>query len=199
MCDIQDCDKTSSISLAESDSEELTLKKGYTIKKLCNNHNFLYIKKTAKKKTVEYCVDPWGTHLAKAKSNCTVKDQLYKDILGLQCSAIKPVSLGDKLCRQCQEKFNTLILENKVEEVVEEDEEESSLEITSQASSHSGFTQDENLTKLNNLLDSYNVKTVKKNPSITAIEKAMQELKNKVFDSLDNQVSALEGLNLVMI
>ena len=195
MCDIQDCEKPCSFELGESDSEEFTRSKGYQIKKLCRSHNFMLMKKASKKKKENYCVDPWETHLVKCKSNCTVKGKYYEDILALPCPGFKPVSSGDHLCKHCQDKFNNLILENNVKE----EEEESSLEITSQASSHSGLTQDENLTKLNKLLDSYNVKTVKKNPSVPAIEKAMQELKNKVFDSLDNQVSALEGLNLVMI
>ena len=181
MCDIQGCLNPSLFDLADEDSEDISRKKGYLVKKLCKAHNYFLCKsKGGNKKREDYCCDPRQIHGSKAKSNYTVKEDFCQEIEALQCRELKEIRVGDFLCRHCQEFIKNLTLENKINE---DEEEGSSMEIISQAS-NSGLTQEDNLKKLNDCLDSFSIKTVKKNPSVASIEEAMDELKKKVFNSL---------------
>ena len=177
LCDIQGCNKTNSlIDLEEPESQDLSRRKGYQIKKICKNHHFVWFK-SGKTKAEEFCVDPWGTHLTNAKPNCIVKEELYQDILALQSTDFKPVYVGNNLCKHCFEKFKNLTLENIAKE------EESSMEVISQASSASntGFTQEDKLKKLNEFLDGYNIKNIQRNSTVSHIEDALDELKHQVL------------------
>ena len=161
MCDIQGCSEFSLFDLGEEDSVEISRKKGYPVKKLCKSHHY-FLAKSGKKKKVEHCCDPRRIHGSKAKSIYTVEEDFCQEIEALKSQDLKKIHIGDTLCKHCHSFIRNLILENT--------EEDSSMElISSQVSSNTGLTQDDNLKKINDVLNNYDIKTVLKNPSVSAV------------------------------